>query len=302
VIYGLTAAVMWGTSAVTATVAARQAGTFITVLVGQVVGMIVLLLTAGVLHPSFEGMNAAAWWGLAGAGVFGLMGYLSFYRSLELGPVGLVSSIAASYGGVSAVLAFVLLSERLGLAGTTGVALSVAGVTMAAARASAPEGVTMAAGEPIVGVAPTPTATRPGTRAGIPFALISALAYGVGGFLLGDFSGKIGWLGATLIMRLASLLILAFIVPFLARPSAWKGTGTGVAWAVAAGLTDVVGVMAFARGGQAAQIAVTAAVSSVYPVIPLAAGLAWFGESISRRQLVGIGLILVGLVLLGLPT
>jgi drug/metabolite transporter (DMT)-like permease len=288
---------------VTATIAARKTGTFITVLVGQATGMVVLLVLAAILHPSFDGLDAAAWWGLIGAGFFGLMGYLSFYRSLELGPVGLVSAIGASYGGVTALLALVLLSERLGLGGTIGVALSVVGVTLAAARsASVRESVSFGAGEPIVGIAPAPTATRPGTRAGIPFAFIAAATYGVGGFLLGDFSGKVGWLGATLITRLASMVVIAFIVPFLAKPSAWRGTGTGVVWAVSAGLTDVVGVMAFARGGQAAQVAITSAVSSIYPVIPLAAGIAMFDERLGRRQALGVALIIVGLVLLALPS
>jgi drug/metabolite transporter (DMT)-like permease len=301
VIYGLTAAVMWGTSAVTATIAARKTGTFITVLVGQAVGMVVLVVLVVVLRPSFSEVGGTNLVGLIGAGLIGLVGYLSFYRALELGPVGLVSAIGSSYGGVAAVLAFVVLDERLGVAGTTGVALAVVGVSLAAARAhAARETVSLSAGEPLVGVVPSPTATRPGTRAGIPFAFISAASYGVGGFLLGYFSGRVGWLAATLITRLAALVVLAAIVPFLGRPSAWRGTGSGVAWAAAAGLTDIVGVMAFARGGQAAQIAITSAVSSIYPIIPLAAGIAMFDERLGRRQVLGVGLIVVGLILLGL--
>jgi drug/metabolite transporter (DMT)-like permease len=303
VIYGLTAAVGWGLSAVTATIAARKTGTFITVLVGQAVGMVVLLVAVATVRPSFSAVDGPALLGLVGAGVIGLIGYLTFYRALELGPIGLVSAIGSSYGGVAAVLAFVLLDEHLGGPGSAGVALAVVGVMLAAARTqAAAEPVSMSAGEPLVGMAPTPTTTRPGTRAGIPFALISAASYGVGGFLLGDFSGRVGWLPATLITRLAALLVLAAVVPFLARPSAWRGTGSGVAWAVGAGLTDIVGVMAFARGGEAGRIAITSAVSSIYPVIPLAAGLALFDERLGRRQVLGVVLIIVGLALLAFPS
>jgi drug/metabolite transporter (DMT)-like permease len=45
---------------------------------------------------------------------------------------------------------------------------------------------------------------------------------------------------------------------------------------------------------------VTAAVSSIYPAIPLVAGLALFGERLSRRQLAGVSFIVAGLVLIGL--
>jgi uncharacterized membrane protein len=69
---------------------------------------------------------------------------------------------------------------------------------------------------------------------------------------------------------------------------------------MAAGLTDVVGLLAFSRGGQAGQVAVTAAVSGVYPAIPLLAGLAMSGERLSRRQLLGVTLITAGLILIGL--
>lgn len=84
------------------------------------------------------------------------------------------------------------------------------------------------------------------------------------------------------------------------RPAAWRGGAGGAAWAAAAGLTDAAGLLAFARGGQVGQVAVTAAVSSIYPVIPLAAGLALFGERLRASQLLGVALVVTGLVLLGL--
>jgi len=301
VIYGLAAAVAWGTSAVTATVAARRCGTFITVLIGQVLGLVVLFVLGAALRPSFAAVHGTVLWGLIGCGVIGLLGYLFFYRALAEGPVGLVSSIGATYGGISALLAFLFLGERLGAAGTTGVALAVAGVALAAARSqTATVATSVGAGEPIVGVAQMPTAAGSESGLGIPFALGSALAYGVGGFLLGDFSARAGWLTATLVARLASIAVLVVALPFVGRPSAWRGTSSGWAWAAAAGLTDVLGVLAFARGGQEGQVAVTAAVSSVYPVIPLAAGITLFGERLTWRQGMGVGLIVAGLVLLGL--
>jgi drug/metabolite transporter (DMT)-like permease len=301
VIYGLTAAVMWGTAAVTATFAVRKAGTFITLVVGQGVGIVILLVMLAVIRPSFANVSGGDFWALIGTGLIGLVGYLTFYKALELGPIGLVSAIGATYGGVTAILAFVLLSERLGLAGTTGVALSVLGVTMAAARsATQPELISLPAGEPAAPIAPPPhAADRAHGRAGLPFAMASALAYGFGGFLLGYYSGRFGWFETAFVARMAAMVALLAAVPFFGRPAAWRGTGSGIAWAAAAGVTDVIGVLAFARGGAAGQIAVTAAVSSVYPVIPVVAGLALFGERLTRRQGVGVGVIIIGLILLG---
>lgn len=301
-IYGLTAAVMWGTAAVTATFATRKAGTFITLVVGQGVGIVILLVMEAILHPSFSDVSGGDFLALIGTGLIGLVGYLTFYKALELGPIGLVSAIGATYGGVTAILAFVLLNERLGLAGTTGVALSVLGVTMAAARSARdPEMIALPVGEPAFPIAPprAPATDHANGRAGIPLALGSALSYGFGGFLLGYFSGRFGWFETTFVARMAAMVVLLAAVPFFGRPPAWRGTGTGIAWAAAAGVTDVIGVLAFARGGAAGQIAITAAVSSIYPAIPVVAGLALFGERFSRRQALGVAFIIVGLVLLG---
>ena len=159
----------------------------------------------------------------------------------------------------------------------------------------------LGAGEPIVGAAPVPRHPRRLYRLAIPLAFASALAYGAGGFLLGDYSGRAGWLGAALIAHGTSVTALLAALPLMGRrPAAWRGGASGAAWAAAAGLTDAAGLLAFARGGQVGQVAVTAAVSSVYPVIPLAAGLALFGERLRASQLLGVGLVVGGLVLLGL--
>jgi uncharacterized membrane protein len=301
VIYGLTAAIAWGTSLVFATYAARRCGSFMTVLIGQVIGLIMLFSMAVVLRPSVEAVHGTVLWGLIASGIIGLLGYLSFYRALEDGPVGLVSAIGATYGGVTALLAVLLLGESLGVVGGWGVVLAVAGVTMAAARSQS-AGVTapIAAEGPIVGVAVVPSGATTYSSAGVSFAFLSALAYGIGGFLLGDFSGRAGWLTATIVARLASMVVLLALLPFLGRPSTRREVRPAFWWAVAAGATDVVGICAFARGGQVGQLAITGAVSSVYPVIGVAAGLALFGERLGARQAVGIALIIIGLVLLGL--
>ena len=300
-IYGLTAAISWGTSAVFATYAARRCGAFVTVLIGQILGLVLLLSMTAVLRPSFSAVHGSIALGLIGSGVVGLLGYLTFYRALEEGPVGLVSSIGATYGGVTALLAVVVLGESLGIVGIWGVALAVGGVTLAAARSQGAEApARVVADEPLVGVAVVPSGATGYSSAGVLFALASALAYGVGGFLLGDYSGRVGWLTATVVARLASMAVLVVALPFLGGGVRLRGPGSGFWWAVAAGATDVVGICAFARGGEVGQVAVTAAVSSVYPVIPVAAGLALFGEHLGPRQAVGIVLIIVGLVLLGL--
>jgi drug/metabolite transporter (DMT)-like permease len=302
VVYGLIAALGWGASAVAATNAARRTGTYIAVLSSQGTGVVVLMLLAVFLHPPLGAINATTALGLVGAGLLGLAGYLTFYRALEYGgAVGLVSAISASYGGITTLLAVIVLGEHLGSFGTAGVALAVAGVAMASARTpNAAATPPIAVAEPIVGIAPGPPSTRGLSRAGVPLALASALTYGIGGFLLGDYSGREGALGSALVAHGSSVTALLLALPLLGRRQARRVSASGMIWATAAGLTDAVGLLAFSRGGQSGQVALTAAVSSVFPAIPLIAGLVMFGEQLGRRQLLGVTLIIAGLVMIGL--
>jgi drug/metabolite transporter (DMT)-like permease len=302
VVYGLIAALGWGASAVAATNAARRTGTYIAVLSSQGTGVVVLMLLAVFLHPPLGAINATTALGLVGAGLLGLAGYLTFYRALEYGgAVGLVSAISASYGGITTLLAVIVLGEHLGSFGTAGVALAVAGVAMASARTpNAAATPPIAVAEPIVGIAPGPPSTRGLSRAGVPLALASALTYGIGGFLLGDYSGREGALGSALVAHGSSVTALLLALPLLGRRQARRVSASGMIWATAAGLTDAAGLLAFSRGGQSGQVALTAAVSSVFPAIPLIAGLVMFGEQLGRRQLLGVTLIIAGLVMIGL--
>ena len=300
-IYGLIAAIGWGVSAIAATNAARRAGTYIAVLISQGLGVAALVILAAFLHTSLGAIDGHVAIGLVVAGMLGLLGYVTFYRALEYGAVGLMSAISATYGGITTLLAVILLGEHIGVFGGAGVVLAVAGVAMASAYSSAAaEAPSIAVAEPIVGVAPRPSRVRGLARAGVPLALASAVTYGVGGFLLGDYSARAGALGSALVAHGASVTVLLLALPFLGRRKGRRASASGLTWAMAAGLTDLVGLLAFARGGQAGQVAVTAAVSSVYPAIPLVGGLVMFGERLSRRQLLGVALIIAGLVLIGL--
>jgi drug/metabolite transporter (DMT)-like permease len=100
------------------------------------------------------------------------------------------------------------------------------------------------------------------------------------------------------------VFLLALLATPLRAPSP-SGAGrtraaSAIAWAMAAGLVDAAGLAAFTRGDQVGLVAVTAAVSSAYPAIPLIGGLLFFRERLMRWQAGGAVLILTGLVLLGL--
>jgi drug/metabolite transporter (DMT)-like permease len=314
--YGLLSALCWGVSALLAAAAARRIGALRTQAIGEVVALAGYgtLFWAG--HFSLRGAGPTAWL-LILAGMIGVVGYLALYRGLESGHIGLVSAISACYGGVIAVLSVLLLHERLTAAAAAGVVTTVAGVMLAVIRrnavpepATVPESVTL----PVVGVAPAapaPAARAPAAPAaaapaiGAVFGLAAALFYGVSGFMIGRYSRDLGWLVPVVIARSGAMVFLLGLLATPLRAPSPGGAGRGrpvsaIAWAMAAGLIDAAGLAAFSRGDQVGLVAVTAAVSSAYPVIPLIGGLLLFRERLRRWQAAGAVLILAGLVLLGL--
>jgi drug/metabolite transporter (DMT)-like permease len=335
--YGLLCALSWGISTLLAAVAARRIGALRTLVIGEAAALAGYLTLFGLGDFSLRGVGNTAWL-LVLAGVIAVTGYLAMYRGLESGHVGLVSAITACYGGVIAVLSVVLLGEQLTAAATAGIAATVVGVMLAVLRrtpAPAPAPAVPAPAAPAPS-APAPSAPAPAPApapasdpapamimyrngqiapqtvhdhesrpvaapaVGAAFGLAAALCYGVGGFMIGRYTRDFGWLVPVVVARGGAMVLLLGLLATPLRGSAGPRRGPGIPWALAAGLTDAAGLIFFARGDQVGLVAVTAAVSSAYPVIPLIGGLLLFRERMAGQQIGGTILILVGLVLLGL--
>ena len=287
--YGLLSALSWGVSTLLAAVAARRIGALRTVVIGELAGLVGYWTLFLLGHFSLRGVGASAWL-LILAGVIAVAGYLAMYRGLESGHVGLVSAISACYGGVIAVLSVTLLRERLTAEAAVGIVATVAGVMLAVTQRRAAPKTPSAPGGP----------SAPSTAVGAVFGLVAALCYGVGGFMIGRYTLNLGWLVPVVVARGGAMVILlGLLATPLRGPPVSRPRGPGLAWALAAGLADAAGLVFFTRGDQVGLVAVTAAVSSAYPVIPLIGGLLIFRERLMRQQVGGAALIVAGLILLG---
>ena len=312
--YGLLSALSWGISTLLAAVAARRIGALRTLVLGEVAGLCCYVTLFVLGDFSLRGVGSTAWL-LVLAGVIAVTGYLAMYRGLESGHVGLVSAITACYGGVIAVLSVVLLGEQLTAAAAIGIAATVIGVMLAVLRRAAarppgepaPADIPATAPAGTLSTAPAGTpATAPGgalsaaPAVGVAFGLVAALCYGVGGFMIGRYTRDLGWLVPVVVARGGAMVLLLALLATPLRGPVGTRRVSGAAWALAAGLADAAGLAFFARGDQVGLVAVTAAVSSAYPIIPLIGGLLVFRERMARQQIGGAILILAGLVLLGL--
>jgi uncharacterized membrane protein len=280
VIYGLIAALGFGLADFEGALAGRRIGSLWAVIVGQAVSAVVitgiLLWSGDPLAPLGPVAGLVALNGLCAAAA-----YQTHYRALQLGPVAVVSPIGAAYAVVGVLLAVVFLDERPGTVALLGSLVTVGGVML---------------------VSTDLREFRTGVRrvgAGVPWAIVSAVAFGVAGFLLGYLSQRAGWVVGLWSSRVAQV---ACYVPLaiVARSQASRlRDRRGLAIALVAAVADIVGVIGLSVGADRGFVSITLAASAVFPLVAVGLSLAILHERLVPNQLVGIGLVVSGLLMLG---
>jgi drug/metabolite transporter (DMT)-like permease len=284
VIFGLAAALGWGLADFTGAVAGRRIGSLPTVMIAQLLsaGVMTVFMFAGghdpdVLEPyvALIVLN-----GLASGGA-----YLSHYRALQLGPVAVVSPIGATYAAVGVALAVLVLGERPGPSALVGGIVVVLGVMLTSTDLAK-----LRAG----------THTRP---PGLPWAVVSAVLFGIGGFLLGYFAQEVGWvpgLWASRCAQVAMFSVISVISVVHGRGFDRVGWNVGVLVALGSGAADLLGVVTYSIGASLGLVSIVLIASAVFPLIAVALSIAVLHERPVANQYVGIALVVAGLLVLGL--
>lgn len=282
-IFGLAAALGWGCSDLLAAIGSRRMGSRATVMVAQIVGLLCLGLLWVLTTPEWR-LPARDVAILLGSGCFAGIAYFTAYRGLELGPVALVSPIASAFAAVTVLLAVVLLGESLGPILLSGVVLTIVGVVLASTDLRRFE----------------VEAKR--HRRGLPYAFAAMVGFGVAAFISGSLAKNYGWLPPISLSRVGSLILITAATLAMRgreREGMRRISPRNLGIAAAAGVTDILGVVAYSRGSELGLISIVAAVSATFTLIPVVGGILLFSERPAPNQLVGLVLVIGGLATLG---
>jgi drug/metabolite transporter (DMT)-like permease len=283
VIFGLAAALGWGCSDLLAAIGSRRMGSRATVMVAQIVGLLCSGLLWLVTTPGW-GLPVRDVAILLGSGCFAGIAYFTAYRGLELGPVALVSPIASAFAAVTVLLAVVVLDESLGPILLSGVVLTIVGVVLASTDLRRFE----------------VEAKR--HRRGLPYAFAAMVGFGVAAFVSGSLAKDYGWLPPVALSRVGSVILITAVTLAMRgreREGLRRISPRNLGIAAAAGVTDIIGVVAYSRGSELGLISIVAAVSATFTLIPVAGGILLFSERPAPNQLVGLVLVIGGLATLG---
>jgi drug/metabolite transporter (DMT)-like permease len=281
VLFGLLSALLAGVADFCAALVSRRLGSFLTLLY-MIAGSALLVVPARLAWPG-EGwltwQDTALMFGVAAAAV---AGYLAFYRGLALGPVAVVSPIAACDGAVAALIGVGLIGESLAPAHYAAIALLVLGVALAATNlGELRKGLRISGKGPLLALV-----TMIGF--GIAIAGIGAMAQSYRSFLL-----------PILVLR-GCILVQMLAAAGVQRQRVLPGLGAGVLLAaVGIGLLDTGSLLALALGmaaDESGRVALLGPLYAAYPVVTVLLTQRFLREHLVPNQWVGVGLATAGTV------
>ncbi|MFL5698151.1 MAG: EamA family transporter [Ktedonobacteraceae bacterium] len=322
---GLAVALLWGSADILAALAARRLRTFKTTFVSQSIGLLALLAFGTVAfwlwHLPFT-LTALVLSALIGifTGLCAALGYFAFYRSLEIGPIAIVSPITATSSTFTLILSTLILQEQLTIGRMGFVTIVILGIVLASTSIAELRALLHKPGYSL-------------WSQGVRWAIVATLAFGAMDFGIGASASVSGWFLPVLWTRFFSILFLTLIsywkhcqrqsrahitgapsstgrtlslslpsleeIAHVRNPLASK-IGLGVLLAIIAGITENAAVLTFSLDTRIATTGITSAIASSYALVVMLFGMLVYRERLAKNQFLGIAMFMVGLILLAL--
>jgi drug/metabolite transporter (DMT)-like permease len=274
ILAGLASAASFGASDFGGGFTSRRNDPYVVVLVGQFVGLLVLLLAAILLSeplpPAVDLIASAV------AGMLGSLGVVRFYRELSGGRMGVVAPLTAVVTVAIPVLFGVITEGLPQLNQLAGILLALFSVWLITRSAN----------------------HGPVTLRDMASILLTGLLFSIFIVVIGTVSERsIVW--PLVASRLASIPILVAIIAFTPNRS-FSLSKNQLPLMGLIGLLDVGGSSFFALSSALGRLDIAAVLASLYPAVTVLLARVVLSEQISGRQWFGIALAIAAIVLITL--
>ncbi len=271
VVLALAAAAMWGVSDFAGGLLGRRAPILGVLIATQGVGFVIAATITGLRgEPMMVGQDL---WLAAGSVLLGAIGVSSLYQGLSVGRMGIVAPVAAVLTAVTPALIGVVLQGIPPLVVIVGLAVAIVAVVT-------------------VSASPDDGSGRP---SGLPYALVAGVSLGLLSVVFSRIS--LAYVFAPLAV-LRGGVVLLFVAFVLARRLAWRVPRSAWPLVLAAGVIDLTGNAAFITAVRTGDLAITAVLSSMYPVVTVLLAALVLREKITLSHAAGVALALVAIVLI----
>lgn len=271
VVLALASSLVWGSADFWGGTLTRRLAALSVAAVSQAAGFAGLLALWGVVGEPLDGR--ALWLGALG-GLGGGIGLACFYKALAIGTMSIVSPISACGAALPLVISLAT-GERPAVVALVGAPVALAGAVLASVEEHG---------------------AGPGDRRqAVLLAAATAVGFGIFLYLLGlagqggsEFSSLIG-------ARLGSLCVLSLVLLGLRRAPRLPRAALPAVFAV--GLLDTLANGLFVAASTRGLLSIVAVLGSIYPVVTVILAHLVHGERISRVQIGGVSVALVGVAL-----
>lgn len=273
VVFGLLAAVVWGTADFSGGFLGRFVPVFGIVLLGLLVGLVAavgIALLRGEPVPSAEDVA----WSVA-AGVAGAIGYTSLYAGLASGSMSVVAPVAGVLSAAVPVTVGILTEGVPGPLVLVGIVTAIVAVIL----------VSTSSGGSVAGL----------LASGFGLAVLAGLGLGSFSALAAQISDGLVF-GPLVVIRVTEIVVVAVVALLARRPVAMPARFAVAAGAV--GVLDMTGNALFILAAQSGRLDIAAVLSALYPVTTLILAAIVLREHPTRLHALGIVCAIAAIVLI----
>lgn len=298
ILYGITAALLWGTADFLARFATRRVGVIRSLFYMEAIGVLAFtfwIAPKKEIPAAISNNPPSIWLWVAASAIISTVASLAFYRALETGVLSVVSPVCSAYPVLTLALS-VGAGEKLKAHQFAGIALAIIGVTLASTS--------FAALQPSIKADASNPASIPNARhpvahltRGVGLAIFASAAYGLNFWLIGyhimpALSGPLSvWSTRALSVAFLPTICVA-TKQSLAIP---RGT---IWWMLAAiGLFDTTAYLSSNLGLATGHISLVTVLGSLFAAVTVFLAAAFLKERLEKTQWFGIALIFAAIIL-----
>ena len=278
-VFALLSALCYGAADFLGGFTAKRASTLAIVVLSQLTGLLLLLITVPFLPSAAPGTADVVWGALAG--VAGGVGVALLYRALAIGVMAVVAPTTAVCAVVIPVFVSVALGERLAVTTFGGIALAIAAIVLVSHSGEGAPGHRTDADER--------------RKKSFVLAMLSGVAIGLF-FVALARTGREAGLWPLVAARSASVILFA-VMAFFTSQSLRIPAGI-LAIVVAAGALDMLANVLYLLASRVGPLSVVVTLTSLYPASTVLLARLVLHERVSPRQWVGVACALIAVTVI----
>jgi len=206
-------------------------------------------------------------------------GYLFYFKGLEIGNISIVSATMNLWAVFTMLFAFVFMGQRLSPIQTLGVLMILSGVTLASLNWS------------------DIRKKRFQLSSGVKEAVLGAFFFGIFWNISEIISRVVGWLLATILVKVGIVLFLLLFSFLVKREMGWKTVATRTKYAVLLmGIIEAGAVAIVNYGLTIGHAILITPISSALSIVTITLAIVFLKEKITKLQGLGMITAIVGII------